>query len=658
MSAWLQLALPTLTVVGVLTVLGGPVALALRLRGFFAAIVALPAAFAVLALASIVSPIAGVSWSLLPPLALTAGLSIVLVTLRKWLAPRGSTSRPHRVLAPLASAAIGGAAIATTIVMGIKAPDAISQTYDANFHLNAVRQILDTGNASPFAMDLSAPGSAVFYPTLWHSLVALTVQLSGTTIPLATNATVFVVAAVVWPVGAVALGRAIAGPSRSVTVISGVVAAAFPNFPLSLTAYGVLYPNLLSIALFPFVTVSVLQLLGLSQARRSERSSPGAAWLLAFGAMGAAVFAHPNAIHITLLWLIAPLLAVTIRAFHNRPVPGWGSAVRSTQMSRGTRTVSSVSSLLLLALGIGIAWRLGQTSDNPWAGKHTPFAALRDAVGMTPHLEGHSWPITILFVLGVTFAWRFRNARWALGSATVLLGVYIIADGFEAAAWRTSLLAPWYSDPWRLAALVALGALPLVVLGASAAWGIAREGIRRFARLSPSPLRFQAVGSLVAIAFLLAATQGAGAFAGVRFVSSQYAAGEQARLLSSDERELLEKLPELVEPDATIINNPWNGGALAYALSGHKVLTPHTGGNFDPRIADLMAEITEGSPAACELSREFEAEYILDFGTNYLFGDISRVAPYEPISGITSAPALAEVEREGDAVLYRIIGCS
>src|SRR5690625_6205327 len=43
-------------------------------------------------------------------------------------------------------------------------------------------------------------------------------------------------------------------------------------------------------------------------------------------------------------------------------------------------------------------------------------------------------------------------------------------------------------------------------------------------------------------------------------------------LLSDDERELLEQLPEVVPEDAIIATNAWNGSSLAYAISDREVL--------------------------------------------------------------------------------------
>ena len=658
MMSWLALAAPVGVAIGLLALFGAPIAFALRLRGFFAAVAAAPAALAIVALSSLLSPLLGLSWGPLVPLALTVACTVFLGILGRWLGPRAAvTARAHRLLVPLGAAALGGLAIAAALVMSLKSPDAVSQTYDANFHLNAVRQILDSGNASPFAMDLSAPGDQVFYPTLWHALVALVAQVTGSSIPLATNALVFVVCTVLWPIGMVALGRAVAGPSVRVSLVSGVLAAAFPNFPLALVGYGVLYPNLLSLAIVPFIVVACMQVLGLGHARSTERTSPGTAWLLLGGAFGASIFAHPNALHITLLWLIAPTAHCVVRAFRKSKIPMWAGPLGEQSRARALNMVGAALALPALALAFAAAWYIGRTSDNPWGGKHGPKGAILDALGMTPHLEGHVWPLTLLFFAGLVIACRRPRLRWAVGSATVLLGVYVIADGFPPSEWRTAILAPWYSDPWRLSALVWLGAFPLAVLGASWLWSVAAVGVNRARRIGGVTRSLRSFAAIAGAVLLLAATQGAGAFAGVQYVSSKYAANEESPLLTPDERALLERLPEHVPESETIINNPWNGGALAYALGDRKVLVPHTGGAYDPRIFELIEGIDDATPHACDLSREFNAQFVLDFGTEYVFEGTPLATPYSPISDIESAPALTEVDREGDAVLYRVDGC-
>ncbi|MBS3182067.1 DUF6541 family protein [Leucobacter manosquensis] len=666
MSAWLPLILPALLAVGIIAVLGLPTAFALRLRGFALAIVAVPAAFAVLAIAPIISGAIGIPWSFLSPVAVAAALALVLFSVRKWVGhPRafrefGRLLPAQRFWLPLGAAAIGGAATATTLMLSLKSADAISQTYDAIFHLNAVRLILDSGNASPFAMDLASPGNPAFYPTLWHGFVALVAQLSGASIPVATNAVLFTVCAVIWPIGVVALGQAIAGPATRVAIVSGVVAAAFPNFPLSLAGFGVLYPNLLSLALLPFVLVPALQLLDLGWARRALPLSSGGRWLLGIGALGAAVLAHPNAIHVLCLWLAVPVLTAAMRALRGGRIANDSGLLVLPSRSRALRGAFAAAGLGAFGAIVIAAWYIGRTSTNPWEGGHpTPFGAILDAVGTTPRIEGHNWPIAVLVILGAALVALRKRQRWLLGVSLVLITFYVIADGFPTSEWRTFFLSPWYNDPWRLAALVPLGALPLAVFGASTVAAVAGPAIRRASRMFPgrnARARRLSLGAIAAL-FLLAATQGAGAFAGVNYVSSKYEFDRWSPLLSPDERALIERLPEHVPADSVVADNPWNGGALVYALTGQEVLVPHTGGNYDPRITDITSGIDRGTPEACAAAAALEVEYVLDFGREFVFPETPRAEPYFGISGVEDSATLTEVDREGGAVLYRITGC-
>jgi hypothetical protein len=658
MSTWLPLILPAVTSLAIIIVLGVPSAIALRVRGFGIAIVAIPAAFAILAITSIVASALSVQWTILAPLvfAFALALALSLFNLSKWFGRSPHTlARTQRFWPATGAAAIGGFVIAIVLALGMKRGDAISQTYDAIFHLNAVRQIFDTGDASPFAMDLASPGSPSFYPTLWHGFVALVAQLTGTSIPIATNAVVFTVCALVWPIGAVALGRAIAGPSFRTTLISGVIAAAFPTFPIIFASRGVLYPNLLSYALIPFVLVGVLQLLALGAARRSDPFAPATRWLLFAGGTGAALAAHPNALHVLLLWLAVPAVVTAIRAFRGQPVMNDEGLFRLPRRPRSARAALAIIWIAFYVLMIIAAWIIGRTGNTPWGGKHGPRSALLDAAGLIPHLDGHTWSLTVLVIVGTILAFLRPRYRWIIGVAGVLLIFYVIADGFPPAEWRAFFLSPWYSDPWRLAGLVPFGVLPLAVYGGSAAAAVVRIGILRSSRmLSISPRRFQIGCVCMAVLFLLGATQSTSAQAAISHLKSTYKFNEDSPLLSPTERILLDRLPAQVPEDAVILVNPWNGGALAYAISDRAVFTPHTGGNYDPRITTITRSLDRGTPEACAAVHELDAEYVLDFGRDYVFPDTPRADPFDGISGVRDSSVLVEIDREGSAILYRI----
>lgn len=659
--AWIAFAAPVTVAVLTIAVLGLPAALALRLRGFAIALVAVPAAFAVLALSAIALPLIGLRWSLLPVLGVALLLAVALRLLRRWIgAPAaervGRLSRGD-LWVGLGAAAIGGAVIAVSLAAGLGSPGAISQTFDANFHLNTVRYILDTGSASPLSMELTSPGAPGFYPALWHAFVALVVQLSGATVPVATNAALFVVSAVVWPIGAVALGRAVAGPSTRVTLVSGALAAAFPNFPLFLAGYGVIYPNLFALTLLPYLLVAGLQLLNLGPARRALPLATGTRWLLFLGALGAAVLAHPNVIHAALVWAAIPVLAVAWRAIRTRPVPGPSGLLVTPSMAPALRRSGAVLGVVALVGLIAAAWVFGQTYDNAWEGFYGPRSAALQLIGGTPHLAGHAWTVTIIVLLGSVLAWRNRSVRWLLGSAVALAFMYWVSDGFPSSEWRTAIVGPWYNDPRRLASLVPFGALPLAVLGASAAWSMLRPGLKRFAtQRARRPQLTRRVFAGFAVLFLLAAGQ-AGSFSAMQSVREGYNA-QKALLLDADERTLLERLDADVPAGETIANNPLNGSALSYALADRAVLFPHTNGNYDPRAYTLVTTLVSDPVAACAASSELGVNFVLDFGTNYIFEDAGKVWPqFSKLKQLNRSPVLSEVDREGDAVLYQITGC-
>lgn len=657
--AWLAFSAPVLAAIAIVAVLGLPAALALRLRGLALPLVAIPASFAVLAVASLAGPALGLSWSILLAGAVALALALVLLALHRWLgAPRAVAAARHGGLwLPLGAAAAGGLVIAIALAAALGSPQAVSQTFDANFHLNAVRYILDTGSASPLTVELTTPGAPVFYPTLWHGFVALVVQLSGASIPAATNAVLFTVSAVIWPVGAVALGRAVAGPSTHVTLISGALSAAFPTFPLFLAGYGVIYPNILSLALFPFLMVAVLQVLNLGPARRATPLSAGTRWLLLLGALGASVLAHPNALHTLLAWAALPVLFVVFRALRGGPVPSVSGALVASPIPLALRRTGAVVGAAALVAVIAGAWYFGRSTDNSWEGFYGPRSAALELIGGTPHLPGHAWPVALLVLIGVVLAWRHRSLRWVIGAAASLAFLYWVADGFPTTDWRTLLVGPWYNDPRRLAALVPFGALPLAVLGASALWAMLRPGLRRFARaLSRRPRRFGRGLAALALLLLIAAGQ-SGADAAFQIVRSSYDP-QQAALLDPDERKLLDRLADEVPAGEVIANNPLNGSSLSYAIADRAVLFPHGSGAYDPRAYTLVDSLVPAPGEACAVATELGVHYVLDFGTDYIFEDAGkRGIPFKRMRHLERSPILTEIDHQGDAVLYQITGC-
>src|SRR5690606_20166954 len=128
----------------------------------------------------------------------------------------------------LLASAMAAIVISLQVIVMIGAPDAVSQTFDASFHLNGVRYLVDHSSASSFELTglVLAPGISSFYPAAWHTIVVSVVQLSGAAVPLAANAVNILIASVVWPAGVLLLVNRLLPTSRAALLAGGVLAAA------------------------------------------------------------------------------------------------------------------------------------------------------------------------------------------------------------------------------------------------------------------------------------------------------------------------------------------------------------------------------------------------------------------------------------------------
>ena len=127
-------------------------------------------------------------------------------------------------------------------------------------------------------------------------------------------------------------------------------------------------------------------------------------------------------------------------------------------------------------------------------------------------------------------------------------------------------------------------------------------------------------------------------------------------LLTADERELLELLPEVVPEDAVIATNAWNGSALAYAISDRQVLNLYMGFQAEPEVHLLNAELDDArtNPEVCDAAEDLNVEYALDFGPQEIHG---RTATYTGLNEISETGAAEVVLQVGDAKLLRMLPC-
>lgn len=648
MSGWAG-AVPALAVA--FAVLFGPgllVAIGLRIRGLSMWAFAPVASTAIVAALAIVYGFAGVPWAgwsvALGCLVVAAGIGIAC----RFIVPASPRAPRHARARWLVAAGliVGVGLTAIRFIAYIGEPDAISQTNDAVFHLNAIRYVIETADASSMHVSGVIDGHS-FYPAAWHAFASFVALVTGASTPVAADTVSLVIAALVWPLGIAAFARVASRGSDAVAATAAALSASLTAFPMLMFEWGVLYSYALAVALVPASAGIVIASTRDTAASGAPRLRGAAATSIVAGTgLVALALAQPAAV---LAWLILVAAWFLWWTVHR---------LRAAQPTRRARLVVGLVIGAVVASGIWLALARSTSGVHwpPFRGKLEVFYdVLLNAPVMLPAAVGTS----ILTIIGLVVAVRRRSLRWLATAWLVFAGLYIVCAAIGQPTLRRILLGAWYGDPYRMAALLPLTAVPLAAIGlvAVATWATAAISGR-------SGFAAQTFGT----AWGLAAVAGVGiaSFAVMPMVQlprvTEGIVDDESRyqteaFLSDDERALLERLPEHVGPADRVIGNPSTGTGFGYLFSGVDVY-PRTWAHprTDPwRAIQNGLRDAASEPEVCEALAVYGSpDFVLDFG---LGEDSPGRFELPGMTGFEDMPGFEFVDREGDASLWRITAC-
>lgn len=643
--SWAEL-LPPMLVACALLCVGVPITLAAGARGFNAIALGLGASLGVIGAASVIAPMLGMSWSVLPVVLVAVILTLIAFGLRRLSVSRRHApaatdteqSRPS-MLVPVLAGWIGGGVILTGfLVVALGGPDHPNQLFDAVFHLNATRFVIETGSASPFDMTLAIPeATSTFYPTVWHALTALTAQLTGIGVVPATNAVTIAVVAFVWPAAVMFLTMCLWPRQRMAVALAGVFSAGFALFPLGFLSWGVLYPNLLSTVAVPIALGAAVVML--NRAPR-DRMSALLSVLVFVLVLGGVSLAHPSGVFAVIV-LGAPLALSTLI----------GLFQRAHHVLARTGIVALAFALIGAAL---LLWRYARPSDTKWL----PFESIAHSSGEALWLAPIGRPLAVvlaaLAIVGVIVELK-RRRFWVVGAHTLAIALFVVAASASRESLRTFIVGVWYNDTTRVAALLAIIGIPLAAAGGNALWAVVAR--QPFATRMRGSISYVLI-ALVFFGLLAAGSQVRTTSMVVPFLRDEtYAFNENSFIVSPDEVELFDDVASLVPEGELIAGNPWSGASLVYAYTGNPALLPHLLGRYGDDRALVARELSTGSAAACAAAERIDLHYVLDFGDRYVISGRGDHVKYAGLNDLDSSPVLTPVAHEGDAALYEITGC-
>ena len=632
-----------------------------RLRVFYAPLLT----FALVTVSAIVLGKTGIPWSLIS-FVLVAAVLVAAAAGLMWLVGRrwpalASVSWPGNdvpVAWPVVGAVLGGFLVLHMTEDMVYGPEAFSQSLDNSFHMNAIRWIQEHGDASSLTLGAVAAANQepTFYPAGWHDFVSLIYSTTGTSIATATIVTVLLAAGILWPCSLVALSLSIPKLRRLQALAIPAMICGFAAFPGLLLRWGVLFPNLLGYALLPsFVALMVYLVQVMVRREYSASLSLGLASLV--GLAGLALV-HPNAVVSAAAFAVPLLLA------------GVTWVVRSRELTSRQKWVGSI---LLLAVLVGCvgAWRVlrpAEFASNTWSPILTEgealyqflFLGLENANQLGDKFNP-SYLAGFLVLWGVGYLLYKRRNLWLIASWVLIGYLWIVSASVPRGEFRLLMVAPWYTDHFRLAALVVF---PSVILAGIGLGGFVEGLLTWVARRAPRPARLKVatIGMGVAMILVLVVAGLSSRVPSVQettlAVSREYRLTPTSVVLNQDEMNVINEIPKIVPKDDVIVNNPWDGSAYIYALADRHLTGYHFEFETSPKYSAIMHNLKDArtNPEVCREVNEYKAHWYVHLENQLNFGPDAQ-KNYDGLVAAIDTDVLTPVYSSGPMTLYRISAC-
>ena len=597
---------------------------------------------------------------------------------------------------PLVYLVIGAALGYNLFLTRLGSPDALFQAYDVTQHLNLIQSMADSGRLSSLGTNfyLSAADAAIdpinssgFYPAAWHSLCALVVMITGASVPLVINVSMYVFACLAYPLAVLALVGVLFPGRRGMQLCGALVSLAFVAFPWNLLAFGPIYANVAGFALMPVAMALFVHLLA-DDLSVSERVRTLVTLL---GCVVGMALCHPNTVFTCVAALTPYCVSRICSACGSK---GWGIA---RKLALSALFCLFVAAFWLLCFNLPA---LQETVRHFWKPHSWLFQQLVNTLTLI-YNYGFNSEIAAQLVLGALVVIGFVKAlntpgrRWLAASYAVVCYIVLIGATHED-EYRQILAGFWYTDPMRLAAIAAICATPLATMGIKWVYDLAVRLVSAYNAPRKRPARTPVIAGAVGALFLLLNFMPELSLPGLHHV---YTLEEQTKYenvefrdwpksvhttygdyrevvedvysykspLSVQEQQVLDEVKELVPDGALIVNNPMDGSFLAYGADGLRLYYRNFIGvgsaseTEDSRYIRLRLCFYDSDPRVREAVEAVDAQYVLvmqdgEFNSAFinLRGDYND-ADFAGITSITDdTPGFSVVKRQAGLVLYKI----
>lgn len=564
--------------------------------------------------------------------------------------------------------------VALVFVKNLDGPASFVQEYDNTTHMSVLRLFLETNDYSLFNFakyevgSISPTGivSAGLYPSLWHCFVAMVLDCTSCSIPMAINAVNAFLSAVVFPSAIMLLVKVIFS-NRKMYYASAIAAVACGGFPWLFLIFGPLYANIAAFSLLPSALAAFILIFSNGNFIRTRIR-----WGLLFLFVCIAVaFAQPNALFSAVLFL-SPFCASLI----------WNRLKRSQDIHAiQIRPIIIVSvfvcCVVLLWVVLYKAPFMQGVVQFTWPALFSKSQAVINAVSLSfTEMNAAQWALAIIVLFGAIYPLLKKKYYWVVVAYFTVLVIYVVNVSTDGEL-KHLLSGFWYTDSYRIGAMAAIFSVPVSCMGFVIVYDFLKGMVEKCLLQDGNKLNSLALSILLAGVFMCINYWPNYTNPGNQEVRTGFGAiGEKVASLNSeavphmldpDEADFAKKVKEVVPEDALIINSPNDGSVFLYALDGLNIFYRNLEGDSGSREIE-ESEIIRNNLDDYGNSREVK-EAMSSLGAQYVLvldqGEPTPLRSYlsnyhpeewEGIESITDGtPGFETVLAQDDMRLYKVI---
>lgn len=479
-------------------------------------------------------------------------------------------------------AAVGAALVAALFLSNIDGLSSFIQYDDNLSHLAWIKSIADSGNFStirvtyydPTASPSAFLGSGSYYPIVWHIPAALLVSLTGIQTSVAETASIFCFTAFAYPLGILALLDSICKNTKVSPFIVAISSFASVTFPVRMLAVHGPFPNIAAFCLVPAAAALLIRSISFGE----RFCFYGATFYSFVLALVGVAGVHPNAAIFTCL-LIAPFILLRIIPFGIMD-----QRVEDSSKSSITRCAQIIFCFLCVLLWVAVynlPFMHGIVSFT-WEWGMSLEGVLQSIVNGSFFFGVPQVLLCPLFAIGAIYVLiHEKEQRWIFLSFAIVLLIYIGAGAFSAEA-RSFFSGFWYTDPERIAAMVAISLVPFIYFGLHGVV-LAAYSVLKHLRPFSGSLGFNLSAVLISLLFFFlncypfnyvyawedhSKSDLTNAFTLTSYDLYNGYSRYRVQAYTASERDFIQQVKEVVPEGSLIINLPVDGSSFAWSVDG------------------------------------------------------------------------------------------